>query len=36
MLTDFEGYWQLQLNTVSPHGMNIRDELKEAFYRKKQ
>ena len=30
-LRDFKGYWQMKLNTMIPHGLNIRNELKEAF-----
>ena len=32
-LRDFEGYWQMKLNTMTPHGLNIRNELKESFFR---
>ena len=35
-LRDFEGYWQLELNTIQPHGLNFRNELKEAFFRSKK
>ena len=32
-LRDFEGYWQIKLNTMTPHGLNICNELEEAFFR---
>ena len=32
-LRDFEGYWQMKLNTMTPHGLNINNELKDAFFR---
>ena len=35
-LRDFEGYWQLELNTIQPHGLNFRNELKEAFFRSRK
>ena len=30
-LTEFEGYWQFQLGTISPKEMNVKNELKESF-----
>ena len=33
-LRDFEGDWHLELNTIQPHGLNFRNELKEAFFTK--
>ena len=35
-LRDFERYWQLGLNTIQPHGLNFRNELKEAFFRSRK
>ena len=32
-LTEFEGYWQFQLGTISPKGMNVENELKKNFNR---
>ena len=26
MLADFEGYWQIKLQTIEPWGMNLKDE----------
>ena len=35
-LIEFEGYWQFQLGTISPKGMNVKNELKESFNRSQQ
>ena len=32
-LIDFEGYWQAQLGTIHPKGLNIRNELKRSYYK---
>ena len=32
-LIEFEGYWLFQLLTISPKGMNVKNELKENFNR---
>ena len=32
-LRDFEGYWQVELGTVQPHGLNFRNELNESFFK---
>ena len=32
-LRDFEGYSQVELGTVQPHGLNFRNELKESFFK---
>ena len=32
-LIEFEGYWQAQLGTIHPKGLNIRNELKRSYYK---
>ena len=32
-LEEFEGYWQVQLATIHPHGLNSINELKECYQR---
>ena len=29
-LSEFEGYWQVRLNTLEPYGMNSRNEYEES------
>ena len=29
-LREFEGYWQVRLNTLEPYGMNSRNEYEES------
>ena len=31
LLWEFEGYWQLKLNTIKSHGLNDINELKECY-----
>ena len=32
MLADFEGYWQVKLQTMEPWGMNLKDEFFNVNY----
>ena len=32
MLKEFEGYWQVKVRTIKPHGMNDVNELKIFYY----
>ena len=32
MTKEFEGYWQVKVGTIKPHGMNEINELKEFYY----
>ena len=35
MLKEFEGYWQIKLQTLEPYGMNLFDEFYNAEYHDK-
>ena len=35
MLEEFEGYWQIKLQTLQPYGMNLFDEFYNAEYHDK-
>ena len=35
MLKEFEGYWQIKLQTLEPYGMNLFDEFYNAEYHEK-
>ena len=32
IMKEFEGYWQVKVGTIKPHGMNDMNELKEFYY----
>ena len=32
MMKEFEGYWQVKVETIKPRGMNDINELKEFYY----
>ena len=34
-LWDFEGYWQMELSTIHPNGLNIKNERREFYYHQK-
>ena len=35
MLKEFEGYWQIKLQTLEPYGMNLFDEFYNVEYHDK-